>query len=188
MLAGWMAGCGAAKQRQEQPAYPEREGSAQTKESWSEQAPSSPAPADAAAGAEATQPGGGYPAATAPPGAYPPAPPTQPRYATPPPTMGSLGETAPIGDRAHAVLEDFLVAEAALMASGASCFDACRALRSMQRAAAKLCEMASSGSEHQRCDAAESRYRAARERVRGACGQCAGGPSLEPNAPLEDDR
>jgi hypothetical protein len=126
------------------------------------------------------------------PSSGPPSPartPPGPRYATPPPgTEADLGERMVDDQRTRALLDDFLVAESALMASASSCVDACRALRSMQRAARGLCELAESRSDRQRCEAAEARYRAARQRVRSACARCDGGPSLDPDAPVDDRR
>jgi len=113
---------------------------------------------------------------------------TPPRYATPPPTTDTMGESAEADRRVRGLIEDFVVAEAALLASGASCFEACRALRSMQRATARLCELAGDQREQQRCELAEARYRAARERVRSVCSVCQGGPSLESDARIDDER
>lgn len=135
---------------------------------------------------------GGYGAESSAAGAvpsspYPAAGTASPRYATPPAGDRAM-EGMPTGDQQRVWLEDFLVAEAALMASGASCVDACRALRSMQRATAGLCSMARTRTERESCDAAGDRYKAARARVRSACGQCTGGPDLEPDAPIDDGR
>jgi hypothetical protein len=47
------------------------------------------------------------------------------------------------------------------------CFSACRALASMTRATAHLCDLA--GDADPRCDSARSRLRGARERVEGSC-------------------
>ena len=47
------------------------------------------------------------------------------------------------------------------------CFSACRALASMTRATAHLCDLA--GDADPRCDNARSRLRGARERVEGSC-------------------
>lgn len=47
------------------------------------------------------------------------------------------------------------------------CFSACRALASMSRATAHLCDLA--GDADPRCDNARSRLRGARERVEGSC-------------------
>jgi len=47
------------------------------------------------------------------------------------------------------------------------CFSACRALASMTRATAHLCDLA--GNADPRCDSAQSRLRSARERVEGSC-------------------
>jgi hypothetical protein len=84
------------------------------------------------------------------------------------------------------LIEDFSVAEAAVLNAGADCSNACRALRSMQRATARLCSIAANDEERDRCKAAQERVRNARERVRSSCGQCSGGPSLDPNAPIDE--
>ncbi len=191
VMAAVLAGCG-GKQTPPTSAYPAYEQKApaeQAEQAGAERGRASGAPSEMSTGAESVPPEDKeFPPPLSSPGPVPAAPAARPRYATPPPPMSPSGQSLPGADRASALIDDFLVAEAALLASGASCLDACRALRSMQRAAAGLCEMASSQAEHRRCEAAQDRYRAARERVRGACGQCQGGPSLEPDAPIQDDR
>lgn len=104
------------------------------------------------------------------------------RYAQPPPSS----TLAPGGETVELLWRELWSAEAAALDTGSSCADACRALRSMQRAAAKLCELADNDDAQQRCRVAETRVRAARERVRLACSRCDGGPSLEPSAPVEE--
>jgi len=77
-----------------------------------------------------------------------------------------------------------LEGDAILKLSGASsCGDACRALASMERAARTVCDLVSP-EERGRCDDAAARLRAARRRVRDACGTCANGPTTDPDAPL----
>ena len=105
-------------------------------------------------------------------------------YAKPPPTAGSA--QLDMSKSRRDLLEDFAVAEAAMLSAGSDCTAACRALRSMQRAAARLCSIASNDDERDRCRAAQDRVRAARDRVRSSCGQCTGGPSLDPNAPVDE--
>lgn len=75
--------------------------------------------------------------------------------------------------------EDFLVAELALSHASDACSDACRALRSMVRAAERMCALASSDEEAVRCEAARGRVRGAREHVRRACRVCPDGPPLD---------
>jgi len=75
-------------------------------------------------------------------------------------------------------LERFRTAEAELLAAGNACSRACRALRSMQRAADRFCALSTTEEERRRCDDVRDRYRRARERVRDACGSCPGGPVL----------
>jgi len=52
------------------------------------------------------------------------------------------------------------------------CANACRALDSMERAAAQLCELARSSDERRTCKSAEDQVGAARDRVHNACGEC----------------
>lgn len=52
------------------------------------------------------------------------------------------------------------------------CANACRALDSMERAAAQLCELAQSLDERRTCRSAEDQVGAARDRVHTACGDC----------------
>jgi hypothetical protein len=75
--------------------------------------------------------------------------------------------------------EDFLVAELALSHASDACSDACRALRSMVRAAERMCAIASSEREADRCEAARGRVHGAREHIRRACHVCPEGPPLE---------
>jgi hypothetical protein len=57
-------------------------------------------------------------------------------------------------------------------ASSSPCETACRALASMNRAATHLCNLA--GQESESCSNARERLRAATERVRQSCSECAG--------------
>jgi hypothetical protein len=52
------------------------------------------------------------------------------------------------------------------------CANACRALDSMERAAAQLCDLARSTDERRTCKSAEDQVGAARDRVHTACGDC----------------
>lgn len=79
---------------------------------------------------------------------------------------------------------DFDRAERELRASAGDCAMACRALGSMERAAAHLCELASSPADRTRCDEAKQKVLSARARVRNTCGSCSGGPSLDRDAPI----
>ncbi len=96
------------------------------------------------------------------------------------------GDMAGLSRAQRNLLDDFNVAEAAMLSAGQDCAAACRALRSMQRAASHLCAMASNDEERERCRSAQERVRAARERIRAACTQCVGGPSLDPSAPIDE--
>ena len=107
-------------------------------------------------------------------------------YAQPPPS--SLGPPELSLSRAvRGFADELLVAEAAVLAAGHDCSSACRALRSMQRSAARLCSIASSDEEREVCRRAQDRVRVARERVRTSCSQCTGGPALEPDAPIDSE-
>jgi hypothetical protein len=77
------------------------------------------------------------------------------------------------------LFEDLTVAESIILAKGYACADACRALRSMERSAARLCAIAQSDREVDRCRDAEERVRDAKRRVRTACVSCPGGPPLD---------
>lgn len=96
------------------------------------------------------------------------------------PAFDSLAGSLSPGFRSF--YEDFEVAELALSHASDACSDACRALRSMVRAAERMCAIAASEPEELRCEAARDRVRGAREHVRRACHVCSEGP------PLEDQR
>jgi hypothetical protein len=73
------------------------------------------------------------------------------------------------------------------IASG-DCATACRALGSMERAVAFLCMQSQSDGDANRCTDAKSRLVTSRKRVRTSCGSCAGGPSVDPDAPVPSTR
>ena len=77
------------------------------------------------------------------------------------------------------LVEDFAVAESAFLQTTGACTDACRALRSMMRAADRMCVMAATDSERERCGTARQRVRSAVELVRSACRTCNGNPVLD---------
>jgi hypothetical protein len=62
--------------------------------------------------------------------------------------------------------------EVDIAAGQRDCANACRALDSMERAMAQLCELARSDQERHTCKSAEDQVSSARERVRNACGEC----------------
>ena len=62
--------------------------------------------------------------------------------------------------------------ELEIATSQRDCANACRALDSMERAAAQLCELARSNDERRTCKSAEDQVGAARDRVHSACGDC----------------
>lgn len=131
-------------------------------------APPPSAPAESASEASA-----GYPAA--PPPKQEPAPAAEaPAKATTsddapgrsssqaPATSGALSSSPGDLERAQRELE---------IAAG-DCQNACRALGSMDRAAGKLCTLARSTDERDRCGDAKTKVQNARDRVRRTCGSC----------------
>jgi hypothetical protein len=54
----------------------------------------------------------------------------------------------------------------------------------MDRAAGALCKLSETSDEHTRCDEAKGALYKARDRVRAACRECPGGPSVERSAPV----
>ena len=84
-----------------------------------------------------------------------------------------------MADDLGGLFDQFRSAELELQQAGNVCSRACRALRSMQHAASRMCELASSPNEKERCTEANQRYQAARDRVRVACQTCPQGPALD---------
>ncbi len=80
-------------------------------------------------------------------------------------------------DKMSTLLDELSSAEA--LTSGRDCAAACRALRSMQSAAERLCSIAQDDQERERCRESQERVKNAKQRVRGNCTRCAEGPSLE---------
>jgi len=118
--------------------------------------------------------------------AYPagPAPqPTQPGAVAPAPIPGLPGTpgTPARSERVRAFYQHGVELEQA----AADCKSACRALGAMDRAAGELCEI---DGRDGICKDAEGRVRAARDKVRGACGTCPDGVILERDAPVPGQR
>ena len=63
-------------------------------------------------------------------------------------------------------------AQRELDVSGGNCVNACRALGSMDRAAGRLCGLARSSDERDRCSDAATKVKTARDRVKRTCGSC----------------
>jgi hypothetical protein len=119
-------------------------------------------PASQQKSAEAAPQPGAAPGATQ--GAYPSAPaPTSPEAAW--------------SDMSHAQME--------LDAAPGDCTRACRALRSMDRSAGRVCTIADDRS---RCTAAKDSVLRARAKVRASCNQCPDGTSVDADAPIPQDR
>lgn len=111
-----------------------------------------------------------------------PAPPAaQPASPASRPFRGADDAVTSLSPRFQAFFEDFRVAEMALTHASDACDDACRALRSMVRAAERMCAIAGNEDEQLRCERARDRVRGAREHVRRACRSCPDGPALEPD-------
>jgi hypothetical protein len=71
-----------------------------------------------------------------------------------------------------ALLGEILFAEAVTQGAGTTCDAVCRALRSMERATERLCDIASGDAEMETCEQARARVEEARRRVKAACGEC----------------
>jgi hypothetical protein len=97
-----------------------------------------------------------------------------------PSSLENGGDTRTAEVRAGA---DLAAAQHDLEASTGNCLAACRALGSIDRAAGRLCNLASSPEDAHLCQDAKTRLIAARERVRAACGSCPAGPTVDPRAP-----
>jgi hypothetical protein len=74
--------------------------------------------------------------------------------------------------------------EQQLDAAASDCANACRALGSMDRATGQLCSASGASEDQARCDDAKGRLLRARDRVRGSCGGCPGGPTVDHDAPI----
>jgi hypothetical protein len=140
--------------------------------------PAPESPADAAGSL-----GGG--AAPPPPPAAAPSP-----AAVPQPVTDSLERGASLSTvrKSGRDKSDLATAESQLEASAGDCATACRALGSMERATAHLCQMARGSSDVQECQDAKLKVVSGRDRVRASCGDCPGGPSLDRNAPIPSTR
>jgi hypothetical protein len=79
---------------------------------------------------------------------------------------------------------DLVSAQRELEASSGNCAAACRALGSLDRAAGRLCSLASTREDQRTCDDAKTKLISARNRVRTACGSCPGGVTVEATAPV----
>jgi hypothetical protein len=100
----------------------------------------------------------------------------QPGYPPhPPPASAQPSAPAPDVDanrRRDAAREELGEAQRDLEAAASDCSAACRALASMERATQHLCDLAADPGDRGRCDDARQRLRAARDRIRSACGTC----------------
>ena len=68
-------------------------------------------------------------------------------------------------------LQDFQGA-AEMLAAGHGCDEGCRAFQSMQRAAARICDLVSSRDPLQRCASARTKVSAAEHDIKDRCGSC----------------
>jgi hypothetical protein len=103
--------------------------------------------------------------------AYPQA---QPGYAAPPPSAatGGAADQGDLAQRRAAARAELQRAQSDLEAAASDCTAACRALSSMERATQHLCTLVADPDDQKRCDDAQHRLAAARERVRSSCGTC----------------
>lgn len=74
-------------------------------------------------------------------------------------------------------------AQRELDVAGGDCRNACRALGSMDRAAGRICSLASSNDEQRRCGDAKTRVYSARDKVKNTCGTCPD-VSVDRSAPI----
>jgi len=118
-----------------------------------------PAPPAEAGPAQSAYPQGGYPA--------------QPGYAAPPPSAATgAPDQGDLAQRRAAARAELQRAQSDLEAAATDCAAACRALSSMERATQHLCTLVADPDDQKRCDDAQHRLAAARERVRSSCGTC----------------
>jgi hypothetical protein len=151
----------------------------------SARAPSAP-PADSAPAVGAPAYGQMQPSATmaAPPQASFPPPAGAP---TPPPAAAPVAPPPPEAAEVPTSMTDQVYADlkrAEHQVAAGDCPTACRALGSMERAVVFLCSAKQTADDEDRCANARRRLLAARRRIRTTCGACAGGPSVEPDAPI----
>ncbi len=118
-------------------------------------------------------------------GTVPAPPPPATTFPFPMPTAGGLLPGSD-GQKPTTMMGALMLFEQEAMrldASAANCDLACRALGSLERAARVVCDL-DQEADHPRCEMARTRLRAARTRVRAACGQCSGGTTTDPDAPM----
>ena len=107
-------------------------------------------------------------------------PPSQP---APPSTAGTSASGSREIELRNA-RRDLQSATRDLDASLGDCSNACRALVSLERATAHLCELADSSSDRTSCDDAKARVIRARAQIKASCGTCSNGATLDSNAPV----
>jgi hypothetical protein len=73
----------------------------------------------------------------------------------------------------------FRAQEELSLATSRDCATACRALGSMERATARICDLADSPDDRRVCDDAKKKLADARQRVRSSCATCADGTKLD---------
>lgn len=138
-------------------------------------APQAPSPATAAGGQPGYPSGGAQATESTTPQAGAPATPAP----APPPRAPADASREGSHANALAARRDVEAAQRELELAGADCRSACRALGSMERATARVCVL-----EEVSCEDVRGRLVRARQRVRASCGECPGGPSVDPDAPI----
>lgn len=129
------------------------------------QEPAAPASAATAEGSSSTP--AGYPQATPEPAPSPEPAPVSPA------DKGAPKQDAPGASRSSVEVRGELDrAQRELDIAGGDCRNACRALGSMDRAAGRLCELARSSDERDRCGEASTKVKTARDKVKRTCGSC----------------
>ena len=111
--------------------------------------------------------------------------PTQSPSGYPQPGMPAPAPGAPSGAARSDHIRSFFQLSVELDQAGADCRSACRALGAMDRAAGELCDI---DGRDGICKDAEGRVRDARDKVRGVCGTCPEGTTLDRNAPVPSHR
>ncbi|MCA9647994.1 MAG: hypothetical protein KC492_45190, partial [Myxococcales bacterium] len=91
-------------------------------------------------------------------------------------TEGPMDFSEPPEPSTLAEWEAYFERNANSLASGFQCFEACRALQSLERAQKRICELLAGGDDPQnRCERAKERVAAAKSRVESQC-QCPATP------------
>jgi hypothetical protein len=114
------------------------------------------------------------PSSTGTPGTYPgpqPSPGPAPTFAEPP--------ESPEMQRVRARDALARAEEDLAMSTRRDCATACRALGSMERATARICDLADTPDDRRKCDDAKKKLADAKQRIRASCSICSDGTKLD---------